>query len=122
MFVLAIGLVLVGRPIDALLSVGVVMTNVIVGVVQEIRAKRTLDRISLLTRPWPTSCATTRSAWSRPRISSLATWSRSAPGDQFVLDGKLATGRLQADESLLTGESDLSAKQPGDQVFSGSFA
>src|SRR5688572_13757265 len=51
LFVLGIALVLVGRPIDALVSLGVISTNIIVGIVQEVRAKRTLDRIALLTRP-----------------------------------------------------------------------
>src|SRR5262245_47503240 len=51
LFVLGIALVLVGRPVDALVSLGVISTNIIVGIVQEVRAKRTLDRIALLTRP-----------------------------------------------------------------------
>ena len=50
-FLLGLGLVLVGRPADALVSLGVISANVLVSVVQEIRAKRTLDRIALLTRP-----------------------------------------------------------------------
>ena len=48
---LALALVLVARPVDALVSLLVISTNVVVGVVQEVRAKRTLDRIALLTRP-----------------------------------------------------------------------
>jgi cation-transporting ATPase E len=51
MFVLGIALLLLGQYSDALLSVGVVSFNILVSVVQEIRAKRTLDRIALLTRP-----------------------------------------------------------------------
>ena len=43
-------------------------------------------------------------------------------GDQVVLDGRLASGSLGMDESLLTGESDVVRKRPGDEVFSGSFA
>ena len=54
LFALGIALVLVGRPFDALVSLTVISTNVIVGIVQEIRAKRTLDRIALLTRPTAT--------------------------------------------------------------------
>ena len=54
LFALGIALVAVGRPIDALVSLTVISTNVIVGIVQEIRAKRTLDRIALLTRPTAT--------------------------------------------------------------------
>src|SRR5512137_2219930 len=50
-FLLGVALVIVGRPADALVSLGVISANVLVSVVQEIRAKRTLDRIALLTRP-----------------------------------------------------------------------
>ena len=50
-FLLGVALVLVGRPSDALVSLGVISANVLVSVVQEIRAKRTLDRIAVLTRP-----------------------------------------------------------------------
>src|SRR5512136_2567987 len=50
-FLLGLALVFVGRPGDALFSLGVISANVLVSVVQEIRAKRTLDRIALLTRP-----------------------------------------------------------------------
>jgi cation-transporting P-type ATPase E len=121
MFTLAVGLVLVGRPIDALLSVGVVMTNVIVGVLQEVRAKRTLDRISLLTRAMANVVRDDKVDVLAPEELVVGDLVEVSSGDQIVLDGKLATGRLQADESQLTGESDLIAKQPGDEVFSGSF-
>ena len=43
------------------------------------------------------------------------------PGDQIVLDGKLLDGKMQVDESQLTGESNLIPKQAGDAVYSGSF-
>jgi cation-transporting ATPase E len=49
--VLGVLLVLVGRPLDALVSLGVIGTNIAVSVVQEVRAKRMLDRIALLARP-----------------------------------------------------------------------
>jgi cation-transporting ATPase E len=49
--VLGLALVLVGRPLDALVSVGVIAVNIVVSVVQEIRAMRTLDQVALLTRP-----------------------------------------------------------------------
>ena len=42
-------------------------------------------------------------------------------GDQVVVDGRLAEGRIEVDESQLTGESDLVPKRPGDQVYSGSY-
>jgi hypothetical protein len=48
---LALALVALGRASDAVVSVAVVLTNVVVSVAQEVRAKRTLDRFALLTRP-----------------------------------------------------------------------
>ena len=121
MFVLGIGLVLVGRPLDALISVAVVSTNVIVGVSQEIRAKRTLDRISLLTAPRANVVRDGVTTELVPEELVVGDLVEVSSGDQIVLDGALATGRLQADESQLTGESDLVTKQPGDPVYSGSF-
>ena len=51
LFGLGIALVLVGRPKDALVSILVISLNILVSVIQEIRAKRKLDQIALLTRP-----------------------------------------------------------------------
>jgi cation-transporting ATPase E len=121
LFVLGLALVLVGRPLDALVSISVISTNIVVGIVQEVRAKRTLDRVALLTRP---TAAVVRSGEVRdlgPEELVLGDLVAVGPGDQIVLDGRLASGRLSVDESQLTGESDLVAKRPGDEVFSGSF-
>src|SRR5262245_54610897 len=122
LFALGIALVLVGRPMDAVVSLAVILTNVLVGIVQEIRAKRTLDRIALLTRP---TAAVVRSGVVHhvpPEDLVLGDLIALEPGDQVVLDGRLASGRIGVDESQLTGESDVVAKRPGDDVFSGSFA
>lgn len=122
LFGLGIALVIVGRPIDALVSLGVIMTNVVVGIVQEVRAKRTLDRIALLTRP---TAAVVRAGEVRqlaPEQLVLGDLVVLEAGDQVVLDGRLATGAVGLDESQLTGESDVVRKRPGDEVFSGSFA
>ena len=119
--VLGVLLVLVGRPLDALVSLGVIGTNIAVSVVQEVRAKRMLDRIALLTRP---TAALVRDGVERavgPEELVIGDLLRVGAGDQVVLDGRLAEGRLEADESQLTGESDLIPKRPGDAVYSGSF-
>ena len=121
MFVLGVGLVLVGRPLDALISVLVVSTNVVVGVVQEIRAKRTLDRISLLTRPTANVVRDGEVRAVLPTDLVVGDLVQVGAGDQIALDGRLVSGRLQNDEALLTGESDLVVKVAGDAVYSGSF-
>ena len=120
-FVLGVLLVLVGRPLDAVVSLAVIGVNIAVSVVQEVRAKRMLDRIALLTRP---TAALVRDGVERaagPEELVVGDLLRVGAGDQVVLDGLLAEGRLEADESQLTGESDLIPKRPGDALYSGSF-
>ena len=51
LFLLGIALVAVGRPFDAVVSLAVISTNIVVSIYQESRAKRTLDEVALLTRP-----------------------------------------------------------------------
>ena len=121
-FVLGMALVLVGRPSDALISLGVISANVLVSVVQEIRAKRTLDRIAVLTRP---TAQVIRDAVPHnvlPEELVVGDVLQVNPGDQIVLDGRIiGDGQMQVDESQLTGESNLVPKRAGDEVFSGSF-
>ncbi|MBI5880301.1 MAG: HAD-IC family P-type ATPase [Chloroflexi bacterium] len=121
LYVLGIALILLGRVSDAVVSVGVVSVNIIVSVVQEIRAKRTLDRISLLTRPHASVVRDGQEQTLDPSEVVLGDALRVGAGDQIVVDGVVLDGRMDVDESLLTGESDLVPKQPGDEVFSGSF-
>ena len=96
-------------------------TNIVVSVVQEVRAKRTLDRIALLTRPTATLVREGAERAVPPEDLVVGDLLRVGAGDQVVLDGRLADGSLEADESQLTGESDLVPKRPGDPVYSGSF-
>jgi cation-transporting ATPase E len=115
-------LILVVGPIqDALFGV-VLVTNALIGIVQELRAKRTLDRLTLLTAP---KALVVRDGTVHELVpSSIVVDDILAlrPGSQIVVDGEvvLAEG-LEVDESLLTGESEAVRKQPGDLVLSGSF-
>jgi cation-transporting ATPase E len=120
-FVLGAALVLVGRPMDALLSVGIIFLNILVSVVQEVRAKRILDRVALLTRPQACVIREGQEKQVPPEELVQGDVLKVGPGDQVVLDGELVSGSMAVDESQLTGESDLIRKNPGDQVFSGSF-
>lgn len=120
-FFLGLALFLVGRPADALVSVGIITLNILVAVVQEIRAKNTLDRIALLTRPKATVIRDGATNLVTPEELVVGDVLYVAPGDQIVLDGQLVEGKMAVDESQLTGESNQIAKQLGDEVFSGSF-
>src|SRR6266487_3394218 len=122
LYVLGITLILLGKVSDALISVGVVVLNVTVSVIQEVRAKRTLDQISLLTRPKTIVIRAGQEKSIDPGDIVVGDVLVIRPGDQIVVDGPiLSTDRLDVDESLLTGESDLVEKKSGDLVYSGSF-
>lgn len=121
LFLLGAALVIVGRPLDALVSVGVIFINILVSIAQEVRAKQSLDKIALLTRPKAT--AVRDGAEQTVNLEQLVVGDvlKLGAGDQVVLDGTVLDGKGQLDESQLTGESDLIAKQIGDTVYSGSF-
>jgi high-affinity K+ transport system ATPase subunit B/membrane-associated phospholipid phosphatase len=111
----------IGPPQDALFG-GILAVNTLIGVVQELRAKRTLDRLVLLTAP---AARVVRAGLSHEIpvdeivLDDVLELRR---GDQIQVDGLvLEATALEVDESLLTGESEPVAKQAGDEVLSGSF-
>ncbi len=120
--IVGIILVVMGRPRDALLASGLAVINGIVGVVQEARAKRRLDQISLLNRSLATVSRDGTERDLDPTRIVRGDILRIRAGDQVFADG-IVTGDciLEMDESLLTGESDAVRKRPGDPVSSGSF-
>jgi cation-transporting ATPase E len=122
LFALSVALVLLGRPLDALTTVAVISFNIAVSLLQEVRAKRSLDRIALLSRPRATVVRAGQEQTVDPNALVVGDLLVARPGDQVVVDGRLVgTAELEVDESLLTGESDLVRKTTGDFLSSGSF-
>jgi cation-transporting ATPase E len=122
LFAIVITLLVLGAAGDALMTAGLVFANVAVGVVQESRAKRQLDRIALLTRPRATVVRDSREQEIEPAEIVRGDLLVVRPGDQIMVDGEvIGSGELRVDESLLTGESDPMLKRPGDTVYSGTF-
>ena len=110
-------------PIQDALFGGVLVANALIGIAQELRAKRTLDRLAVLTAPRG-RIVREGTVVERP-VSEvvLGDLLELGPGDQVVVDGEvLAADGLEVDESLLTGEAEPVPKRPGDEVRSGSFA
>ncbi|MFK7917583.1 MAG: HAD-IC family P-type ATPase [Ilumatobacter sp.] len=114
-------ILIAGYPADALFA-GVVISNSVIGVAQEVRARRTLHQLELLNAPKATARrdgVDVELAVSEVVADEVLILK---PGDQVVVDGDVISGiGLDVDESLLTGESDAVTKQPGDEVMSGSF-
>jgi cation-transporting P-type ATPase E len=111
----------VGPLQDALFGL-VLVANTVVGIAQELRAKRTLDRLEVVNAPRARvirEAAVGQLAVDQVVLDDLL---EVGPGDQVVVDGKVeASAGLEVDESLLTGEAEPVAKQPGDPLLSGSF-
>ncbi|HEX5630540.1 MAG TPA: HAD-IC family P-type ATPase [Acidimicrobiia bacterium] len=114
-------IIVVAPPQDALFG-GVLVANALIGIVQELRAKTTLDRLALLSAPRATVIRDrTRQEVSVDRVV-LDDLLFVTSGDQIVVDGVVVNSDgLEIDESLLTGEADPVSKQHADEVLSGSF-
>lgn len=111
----------VGQLQDALFGV-VLVANALIGIVQELRAKRALDRLALLSTPRAFVLRDDTEQEIRAEAIVLDDIVFLHTGDQIVADGivRVASG-LQVDESLLTGEADPVNRRPGEPVLSGSF-
>jgi P-type E1-E2 ATPase len=117
----AVALIATGQLAD-LLFAAVLIVNSGIGIVQEVRAKRALDRLALLAAP---RARVLRDGAEREiAVDDVVAGDAImlSPGDQVVADGRLLEARgLQVDESILTGESDPDARRAGDSLRSGSF-
>jgi len=110
-----------GEPADALFGI-VLVTNALIGIGQEVRAKRTLDRLAVLSAPRVRVIrdGSPRDVAVEELVADDLVDLRA--GDQLVADGVVReSASLQADESLLTGESEPVDKRAGDRLLSGSF-
>jgi cation-transporting ATPase E len=111
-----------GAPQDALFGL-VIVVNSAVGIVQELRAKRSLDALALLDAAPVTVRRDDVEVEVPPEDVVLGDLVVLWPGAKIPVDGEVAAAvGLEVDESLLTGEADPVDKHPGDAVLSGSFA
>ena len=115
-------IILIVGPIQDALFGGVIIANTVIGIIQELRAKRTLDRLAIIGENRP-------QVWRDGNLVSLRASEvvlddviELGSGDKVVVDGRvIGSDSLEVDESLLTGEADPVVKEPGDAVMSGSF-
>lgn len=109
-------------PIQDSLFGFVIVLNSLIGIVQELRAKRTLERLSVIGEAKPVVRRDGQESEVSPDAVVLGDIVVVRAGDQIVVDGVvLQSHGLEADESLLTGEADPVHKIPGEEVMSGSF-
>lgn len=101
--------------------VGIIFINTVIGIIQEVRAKKTIDKLAILTES-KTVVLREGKKW---KISTeklvVDDLIFLKAGEQVPADAKILEGNLEVNESLLTGEADNLPKNPGDELFSGSF-
>jgi cation-transporting P-type ATPase E len=99
-----------------------IIANSAIGIIQELRAKQTLDKLAIVGQTKPLVRRQSGTCALPPGEVVLDDIIELGPGDQIVVDGEiLEENNLEVDESLLTGEADPIAKDAGDNVMSGSF-
>ncbi len=119
--VLALFLLFTGSSVLNMTFLLLVATNTSIGIFQEIRAKRAVDKLTLVASA---KLRTVRSGKLEQVPSQQLVRDDVVefhPGDQICADAELITGQLQVNESLITGEADAITKIPGDELLSGSF-
>ena len=122
LFILGAILLILDEPINALAATAVIIFNILIATIQEIKAKRRLDRIALLMRPKVTVLRDDQEKEiDQSEIVKDDVIVLNA-GDQALVDGIILEDEyLELDESLLTGESRTVRKHVGDNVYSGSY-
>ena len=101
--------------------VGIIFINTVIGIIQEIRAKKTIDKLAILTES-KTVVLREGKKWkisTEKLVVDDLIFLKAV--EQVPADAKILEGNLEVNESLLTGEADNLPKNPGDELFSGSF-
>ncbi len=118
--ILAILLAIVQSYRD-MLFMGVIFCNTMIGIIQEIRSKRVLDRMKILNTAQVTAIRDGQAVPVRTDELVLDDVIELTAGAQIPADAVVLSGSIQVNESLLTGESDEISKHPGKRLLSGSF-
>ncbi|MGD9094110.1 MAG: HAD family hydrolase, partial [Anaerolineales bacterium] len=113
---------LLGKPLDALLSIGVMFLNIGLNTAQELLAKRRLRDLEVATQPMVTVIRDGVAHSINPNEIVLGDALVAGPGDSIFVDGEvIGEGRLVVDESTLHGKRERTTKIAGDPIYAGSF-
>lgn len=120
LFGIAFSLIYV-RAYKDILFLGIVIINIFIGIFQEIKAKKTIDKLSLLTAPVANVLRDGEIIEIPVSEVVLNDLMSLTSGKQIPADAIVRKGLVEVDESLLTGESNLIVKKEGDLLYSGSY-
>ena len=120
-FLILAALLVVTGSYKNMMFLVIAIANTAIGTFQEIRSKRTVDKLTLVAERPVNALREGVFVGVRPNLLVRDDIIQLAAGDQICADGVVRTGELQVNESLITGEADAILKGPGDTVKSGSF-
>ncbi|MCH5201156.1 MAG: cation-translocating P-type ATPase [Oscillospiraceae bacterium] len=114
-------LVLLTGSLKNCLFLGVIICNTVIGIFQEIRAKKVIDKLSLISAPKVTVLRDGGACELHSAEIVLGDLMLLNTGRQVCADSTVSEGECEVNESLITGESDPVLKKEGDELLSGSF-
>lgn len=120
-FVILFALIIVTGHVKHTLFMFIIVANTLIGIIQEIKAKRTIDKLSLLSAP---TAHVIRNGQEREIPTEEVVEGDLAvisAGEQIYADGQIIYGFAEVNESMLSGEADDIKKNVGDKILSGSF-
>lgn len=120
-FAVLVALLILAGSFRNLTFLPVILANLFIGIIQEIRAKNTLDKLSVLNAPKALVVREGRQFSIPAEELVLDDIVIFKAGNQICADAIVVDGEVSVNESLLTGESDEISKKPGDELMSGSF-
>jgi len=119
-FIIAFALILVGS-FNNLSFMLIILVNLMIGIVQEINSKKTLDSLTLLNEPHINVIRDGREHSVPTEKLVIDDVIKLNSGNQICADGTVLKGEIQVNEALVTGEADEITKRPGDSLLSGSY-
>lgn len=120
LYAIAAALIIV-KEYKSLFFVGILILNITIGMIQDFRARKTLQELQILNAPSVTIIRQGLELNLRDEDAVLDDIIKLKLGDQIAADGIIVNGLIGVDESLLTGEAKTIYKEKGDEVLSGSF-
>ena len=119
--IMAVVLAFAGSSVKNMTFLIIVFINAAIGCYQEIRAKRAVDKLTLVAAQQLRTIREGKKLLIRSDLLVRDDIVEYVAGDQICADGILRAGQLQVNESLITGEADVIVKNAGDELKSGSF-
>ena len=120
-FIVLAGLLLIVGSFKNMTFLVVAIANTVIGIFQEIRAKRTIDKLTLVAAGTVKAIRDGQIVMARTDQLVRDDLVEFGAGDQICADAVVRAGQMSVNESLLTGEADAIQKKPGDELKSGSF-